>query len=63
MNFHLDWKATVAVVISALSACGSVALAQKAYDPGASDTEIKIGNISPYSGPASPYSAIDAARR
>jgi branched-chain amino acid transport system substrate-binding protein len=61
MNFHLDWKATVAVVISALSACSSVALAQKAYDPGASDTEIKIGNISPYSGPASPYSAIAKA--
>jgi branched-chain amino acid transport system substrate-binding protein len=61
MNFHLDWKATVAVAISALSACSSVALAQKAYDPGASDTEIKIGNISPYSGPASPYSAIAKA--
>jgi branched-chain amino acid transport system substrate-binding protein len=61
MNFHLDWKSAVAVAISALSACSSVALAQKAYDPGASDTEIKIGNISPYSGPASPYSAIAKA--
>jgi branched-chain amino acid transport system substrate-binding protein len=29
--------------------------AQKKYDPGASDTEIKIGNIMPYSGPASAY--------
>jgi len=29
--------------------------AQKKYDPGASDSEIKIGNITPYSGPASPY--------
>jgi branched-chain amino acid transport system substrate-binding protein len=29
---------------------------QKKYDPGATDTEIKIGNIMPYSGPASPYS-------
>jgi len=29
------------------------ALAQKRYDTGASDTEIKIGNIIPYSGPAS----------
>ena len=29
------------------------ASAQKKYDPGASDTEIKIGNIMPYSGPAS----------
>lgn len=34
------------------------AQAQKKYDPGASDTEIKIGNIMPYSGPASAYAAI-----
>jgi branched-chain amino acid transport system substrate-binding protein len=34
------------------------ALAQKKYDTGASDTEIKIGNIMPYSGPASSYSVI-----
>jgi len=34
------------------------ASAQKKYDPGASDTEIKIGNINPYSGPASAYGAI-----
>jgi len=34
------------------------ALAQKKYDSGASDTEIKIGNIMPYSGPASAYAAI-----
>ena len=32
--------------------------AQKKYDPGASDTEIKVGNINPYSGPASAYGAI-----
>ena len=32
--------------------------AQKKYDPGASDTEIKIGNIMPYSGPISSYSII-----
>jgi branched-chain amino acid transport system substrate-binding protein len=31
--------------------------AQKQYDPGASDTEIKIGTTSPFSGPASAYSA------
>ena len=36
--------------------------AQKKYDPGASDTEIKIGNIMPYSGPASAYSAIGKAQ-
>ena len=34
------------------------AMAQKKYDPGASDTEIKIGNINPYSGPASAYGMI-----
>ena len=34
------------------------ALAQKKYDTGASDTEIKIGNVEAYSGPASAYGAI-----
>ena len=34
------------------------ALAQKKYDKGASDTEIKIGNTNPYSGPASAYGTI-----
>ena len=32
--------------------------AQKRYDPGATDTEIKLGNIMPYSGPASAYATI-----
>jgi hypothetical protein len=30
------------------------ACAQKKYDPGASDTEIKIGNTLPYIGPSAP---------
>ncbi len=34
------------------------ATAQKKYDPGANDREIKIGNINPYSGPASAYGMI-----
>ena len=34
------------------------AAAQKKYDPGASDREIKIGNTNPYSGPASAYGTI-----
>ena len=34
------------------------ALAQKKYDPGATDKEIKIGNTNPYSGPASAYGTI-----
>jgi ABC-type branched-subunit amino acid transport system substrate-binding protein len=36
----------------------SAAEALKKYDPGATDTEIKIGNIMPYSGPASSYGVI-----
>ncbi len=36
----------------------TAANAEKKYDPGASDTEIKVGNIMPYSGPASSYGVI-----
>jgi ABC-type branched-subunit amino acid transport system substrate-binding protein len=36
----------------------TAASAQKKYDPGATDTEIKVGNIMPYSGPASAYATI-----
>jgi len=39
----------------------SAAFAQKKYDTGASDTEIKIGNIVPYSGPASAYGTVGKA--
>ncbi len=39
-------------------AATSNTLAQKKYDSGASDTEIKIGNTNPYSGPASAYGTI-----
>jgi branched-chain amino acid transport system substrate-binding protein len=46
----------LAATILALAA--GPALAQKAYDPGASDNEIKIGNIMSYSGPASAYGVI-----
>src|SRR5450432_2902571 len=48
--------ASAAFVILAASSSG--ALAQKKYDTGATDTEIKIGNIMPYSGPASAYGVI-----
>src|SRR6201988_1806730 len=40
------------------TALASHAHAQKKYDPGATDTEIKISNIMPYSGPASAYATI-----
>ena len=38
--------------------CSTAAYAQKSYGPGVTDTEIKIGNIMPYSGPASSYGLI-----
>jgi ABC-type branched-subunit amino acid transport system substrate-binding protein len=50
-----------AVAVIGLAAAAPSVLAQKNYDPGASDTEIKIGNIMPYSGPASAYGTIGKA--
>src|SRR5437867_5743613 len=50
--------AVVSTAFGLLAATSSGVLAQKKYDPGASDTEIKIGNIMPYSGPASAYGVI-----
>ena len=49
------WIATVLMVGATIV---PVAAAEKAYDPGASDSIIKIGNTAPYSGPGSAYSAI-----
>ncbi|MCP4739982.1 MAG: branched-chain amino acid ABC transporter substrate-binding protein, partial [Bosea sp.] len=40
--------AAVSTAIVAFVATGGTALAQKKYDAGATDTEIKIGNIMPY---------------
>jgi branched-chain amino acid transport system substrate-binding protein len=51
--FHWLAGAAVAIAMSALPAS-----AQKKYDPGASDTEIKIGQTVPFSGPASAYAGI-----
>src|SRR5258707_10050526 len=48
--------AGLAAVAAAVTA--TAASAEKKYDSGASDTEIKIGNIMPYSGPASSYGVI-----
>ncbi len=50
-----------AAVVAGLALGTSAAWAQKKYDPGASDTEIKIGNTMPYSGPASAYGTIGKA--
>ena len=44
--------------IAMLAVTSGGALAQKKYDTGATDTEIKIGNITPYSGPLSAYGVI-----
>ena len=52
MTFYRTWM-TAALVSGALAIAAGSAAAQKKYDPGASDTEIKIGNTMPYSGPAS----------
>ncbi len=50
---HLASTAVLALALSASSA-----LAQKKYDTGATDTEIKIGQTNPFSGPASAYATI-----
>ena len=51
------------MALAGLSAAliGAPSFAQKKYDTGATDKEIKIGGISPYSGPASAYGAIGKA--
>src|SRR3974390_641270 len=48
----------IALAALLATALAGTAQAQKKYDPGATDTEIKIGNIMPYSGPASAYATI-----
>jgi branched-chain amino acid transport system substrate-binding protein len=59
MNMRNDrhWL-MVAAAMAMVTVAGNPAAAQKRYDPGASDSEIKIGNIMPYSGPASAYGEI-----
>jgi ABC-type branched-subunit amino acid transport system substrate-binding protein len=49
---------TAAVVLTLGATFAMPALAQKKYDTGASDTEIKIGQTIPLSGPASAYGSI-----
>src|SRR5690348_1063375 len=51
--FQLASTFVLALALSATSA-----LAQKKYDTGATDTEIKIGQTVPFSGPASAYASI-----
>ncbi len=49
---------TAAAALGLAALIAGPAAAQKKYDPGASDAEIKVGNINPYSGPASAYGTI-----
>jgi branched-chain amino acid transport system substrate-binding protein len=58
MSFVARRLAALSTVMILLAASAGSALAQKKYDTGATDTEIKIGNIMPYSGPASAYGVI-----
>ena len=59
MNFMKNKKLSLLAAAAALSLLTTQgALAQKKYDTGASDTEIKIGNVEAYSGPASAYGVI-----
>ena len=56
----MTMKRTVATALSAASLvlAGGLACAAGQYGPGVSDTEIKMGNTMPYSGPASSYGTI-----
>jgi branched-chain amino acid transport system substrate-binding protein len=50
--------AAILLSLAMAASGGSPVFAQKKYDTGASDTEIRIGNIVPYSGPASAYGIV-----
>jgi branched-chain amino acid transport system substrate-binding protein len=53
-----QFRSTAAVVLALGAMLATPALAQKKYDTGASDTEIKVGQTIPLSGPASAYGSI-----
>ena len=55
---QLNKRMLLASIAAGLVAVAGPALAQKKYDKGANDTEIKVGNTNPYSGPASAYGTI-----
>ena len=48
----------VSLSVPALILASGLALAAGQYGPGVSNTEIKLGNTNPYSGPASSYGTI-----
>ncbi len=57
MRAYKRWLIPSAAILALALAAGG-AQAEKMYGPGVSDTEIKIGNTNPYSGPASAYGTI-----
>ena len=64
---HLSRRTILAAAPVALAFGGPIfaarpARAAKNYGPGVTDTEIKIGNTGPYSGPASSYSSVPKAQ-
>jgi branched-chain amino acid transport system substrate-binding protein len=60
MTMSMTFKQNIARGLSAavFVVLSGVAFAGGQYSPGASDTEIKIGNTMPYSGPASAYGIL-----
>jgi ABC-type branched-subunit amino acid transport system substrate-binding protein len=57
----MKWQAVIAaavISITSISVTSVAGAADKKYGPGVTDSEIKLGQTSPYSGPASAYSVI-----
>jgi branched-chain amino acid transport system substrate-binding protein len=61
----MKWQAVIAaalISVTSISGTSAAVAADKKYGPGVTDTEIKLGQTSPYSGPASAYSVIAKAQ-
>jgi len=61
----MKWQAVIAatvISVTSISVTSAAGAADKKYGPGVTDTEIKLGQTSPYSGPASAYSVIAKAQ-
>ena len=57
-----NFSGLIAASAIAVALSISIAHAQKKYDPGATDTEIKVGQTVPFSGPASAYATVGKAQ-
>ena len=55
------FRGWILAAMTCLALAPAPTLAQKRYDAGANDHEIKVGHLSPYSGPASAYGTIGRA--